>query len=248
MTWVWQHSRSKKTERLVLLAIADCASDDGANAYPSMSELIRKTGLSERGVQYAVRNLVGLGELFVGANDGPRGCNRYRVIMSGPADTPTPAQLAPRTACTPNVMQGAQPSPPEHAAPQPPNDVRGTPERAAPGTVLEPSVEPSVRTKTTGRTRGSRIPDDFRATPEMVAWARENTPLVGTAETDAFVDYFRGAPGQKGVKTDWPATWRNWMRRAQSDRESRNGRSSSNSKPHQAYRNPADMSVYEEGL
>jgi hypothetical protein len=93
MTWVWEQSRSKKTERLVLLAIADCASEDGANAYPSMAELRRKTGLSERGVQSAIGNLVKLGELFVGRNMGPRGCNRYRFIMS------TPARNAPRKRC-----------------------------------------------------------------------------------------------------------------------------------------------------
>ena len=30
---------------------------------------------------------------------------------------------------------------------------------------------------------------------------------------DTFRDYWRAQPGQKGVKTDWPATWRNWCRR-----------------------------------
>jgi phage terminase Nu1 subunit (DNA packaging protein) len=32
-----------------------------------------------------------------------------------------------------------------------------------------------------------------------------------------FVDYWIAQPGQKGVKTDWDATWRNWMRRKQAD-------------------------------
>lgn len=66
--------------------------------------------------------------------------------------------------------------------------------------------------------RGTRIPDDFaqtRVTPEMVSWARKEFPHVdGRTETEAFVDHFRAAPGQKGVKADWEATWRNWIRRA----------------------------------
>ncbi|UXZ57063.1 hypothetical protein [Curtobacterium sp. Arg-1] len=33
------------------------------------------------------------------------------------------------------------------------------------------------------------------------------------AEHPSFVDYWIAQPGQKGVKTDWDATWRNWMRR-----------------------------------
>lgn len=69
------------------------------------------------------------------------------------------------------------------------------------------------------KTAGTRIPDDFHATPDMIEWAREHTPLVGAAETDAFVDYWRSAPGAKGVKVDWVATWRNWMRRDQGRRE-----------------------------
>ena len=74
----------------------------------------------------------------------------------------------------------------------------------------------------------------------MVAWAKEHTPLVGARETEAFIDYWRAQPGQKGVKTDWPATWRNWMRRAQSDRERTTGRRPD----HRPYRNPADASAY----
>lgn len=30
---------------------------------------------------------------------------------------------------------------------------------------------------------------------------------------DEFRDYWIAQPGQKGVKTDWDATWRNWVRR-----------------------------------
>jgi hypothetical protein len=34
-----------------------------------------------------------------------------------------------------------------------------------------------------------------------------------------FVDYWIAQPGQRGVKVDWEATWRNWMRRKQGDRK-----------------------------
>lgn len=250
MSWVWDHSRSKKTERLVLLAIADCASDDGANAYPSMAELMRKTGLSERGVQYAVKNLMTMGELFVSANGGPRGCNRYRVIMSTPQAVPpaefapppqilrdtlsdssqvwnvTPADPAPRTVCTP------------------PQTVRQTPADPAPGTVLEPSeISSSKRSSmSTQRRRGTRIPDDFTVTPDMVTWARTTVPQVdGRRETEKFVNYWR-AKSTNATKLDWAATWRNWMLTA-AERLPQ-GRAA----PHQPYRNPEDMSVYEEGL
>lgn len=60
--------------------------------------------------------------------------------------------------------------------------------------------------------RGTRIPNDFTVTPEMVTWARDRVPNVdGRLETERFVNYYRALPGAKGRKLDWPATWRNWM-------------------------------------
>lgn len=38
--------------------------------------------------------------------------------------------------------------------------------------------------------------------------------IDGRIEHEKFCDYFAGAPGVKGQKVDWPATWRNWMRTA----------------------------------
>lgn len=77
---------------------------------------------------------------------------------------------------------------------------------------------PTTKTK-----RGTRLPDDFAVSDEMRAWARENTPDVNESEHAKFCDYWRAQPGAKGVKLDWVATWRNWMRRAQDDRASSRG-------------------------
>ncbi len=37
-------------------------------------------------------------------------------------------------------------------------------------------------------------------------------------QADVFRDYWISAPGPKGVKLDWQATWRNWMRKYKRDR------------------------------
>lgn len=125
MQWVWDHSQSRNAQRLVLLAIADNAADDGTHAYPSNAEIQRKSALSERGVRTAVAELIKLGELRVEVNQGRRGTNMYSVIM-------TPADSAPQ----PNG-RGANP------APRPRQDLPPTPAESAPGTVQEPSNEPS---------------------------------------------------------------------------------------------------------
>ena len=88
MSMVWAHSKSTGSARLVLLAIADF-SDDSGRAYPSVSTLAKKAAISERTAQYCIRELVTLGELSVGENDGPRGCNVYRVQkMQGAENAP----------------------------------------------------------------------------------------------------------------------------------------------------------------
>lgn len=66
-----------------------------------------------------------------------------------------------------------------------------------------------------GNKRGTRLPDDFVVSADMSEWAERDLPgLDWNEQTKRFCDYWRAAPGQRGVKLDWPATWRNWMRRA----------------------------------
>ena len=63
--------------------------------------------------------------------------------------------------------------------------------------------------------KGSRIPEPFILTAEMRSWVAENHPDVdAVSETQSFVDYFRGVSGKQGIKLDWLATWRNWIRRS----------------------------------
>lgn len=77
----------------------------------------------------------------------------------------------------------------------------------------EASTPPPTAAPPRGDRRGTRLPDDFAVTPEMAAWAREKAPTCGIADHEAFCDYWRSVPGNKGRKLDWVATWRNWMRR-----------------------------------
>lgn len=73
----------------------------------------------------------------------------------------------------------------------------------------------------TPRKRGTRLPDGWTPDAELIEQMRLECPTVDLrAEHRVFTDYWVAQPGQKGVKTDWDATWRNWMRRAQTQRQS----------------------------
>lgn len=89
-----------------------------------------------------------------------------------------------------------------------------------------PAPEPQPTT-TPPRERGGRIPDDFTVTPDMIEWARQHAPHVdGRRETAAFIDHWKAKTGREATKLDWPATWRNWMRKEETwaTSRSRNGR------------------------
>jgi hypothetical protein len=63
--------------------------------------------------------------------------------------------------------------------------------------------------------RGTRLPPSWMPGEALLDWAQRECPSVDVnRETAKFCDYWAGAPGSKGVKTDWDATWRNWMRKA----------------------------------
>jgi Helix-turn-helix domain len=80
--WVWKHSRAKGSDRLVLLAIADNANDDGGNAFPGHKALMEKTLLPRSTVYDCIERLVQLGELERAEHGGGRGKRTvYRVLM-----------------------------------------------------------------------------------------------------------------------------------------------------------------------
>lgn len=68
--------------------------------------------------------------------------------------------------------------------------------------------------KKTKTQRGTRLPTGFELPDEWIGFCKqERTDLDPHTVFAQFVDYWIAQPGQKGVKTDWPATWRNWVRR-----------------------------------
>ena len=75
------------------------------------------------------------------------------------------------------------------------------------------TTPPSQETK---RVRGSRLPEGWKPNIAGRALAVE---LLGSnsaahAELEKFSDHWRSKAGRDGVKLDWDATWRNWVRKA----------------------------------
>lgn len=80
----------------------------------------------------------------------------------------------------------------------------------------EPSKAASIP-RTNGR--GTRIPDPFIIDEAMRDWAvdRGYTAEWCVQQTERFINYWTAKPGKDGTKTDWRATWRNWILKAADD-------------------------------
>jgi uncharacterized protein YdaU (DUF1376 family) len=90
-------------------------------------------------------------------------------------------------------------------------------------TIPEPDPEPEEKDpsgpKKKSGSKGARLSEDWALPDEWATWAMTElgvTRAFVRAEAEVFRDYWLGVAGQKGVKLDWQATWRNWMRRAAS--------------------------------
>ena len=67
--------------------------------------------------------------------------------------------------------------------------------------------------KTQKKTLGKRLANDFYFPLEWEQFCNETRPELHPTRTfDQFKDYWIAQAGQKGVKLDWFATWRNWVR------------------------------------
>ena len=79
-TKVWQHSRNKSGNLLVLLALADHANEEGY-AYPGIPLLAREARMSQRHTRRCLNELVTSGELDVLPKQAPSGRTLYRICL-----------------------------------------------------------------------------------------------------------------------------------------------------------------------
>lgn len=84
--WVWEHSSSRGTARLVLLSIADRVADEQCVSWASLSSLAKRTRASVSTVREAIDRLVHAGELEqLDDLAGPQRSTVYRLPLAAKA-------------------------------------------------------------------------------------------------------------------------------------------------------------------
>lgn len=147
-----------------------------------------------------------------GWRDPKSGKERASSLLGNPSVDPSINPTGwPSVTPSPNPPElGSGSLPQTHASLPSPNSLLPTPAPDAPS-------EPARIPRNSGR--GTRIPDPFIVDEAMRDWAvdRGYTGEWCMAQTERFINYWTAKPGKDGVKTDWRATWRNWILKAADD-------------------------------
>lgn len=86
-----------------------------------------------------------------------------------------------------------------------------------------PSPSPSTSHTTTKELAAkaapaTRLSEDWQLPDDWAIWAKQERPdLNPNKVADSFKDYWIAQPSAKGKKTNWQATWRNWVRNQKAD-------------------------------
>jgi hypothetical protein len=194
-------------EKLVLLALADCANDEG-RCWPGVASLCRKTGKAERSLQGALKALESGGHITRDQIPG-KGC---RYMIHPTLSLFTPAKSAPRNKCAP---QDNADTPAKSA---------GTPAKSA-GKPSKKHQEPSIPKK-----RAMPLPSDWK--PEGFGTKTKCAQIIAgwtedrlESEIEAFMAHHQT---RANCFPDWQAGWKTWvLNSARFDRSRNNGNGTS---------------------
>ncbi len=175
------------SDKLILILLANNANDETGDCFPSQSYLAKRSGLSLSTVNRVIKRLetVGLVDIIPQyRDDGGRRSNRYRLNMNDIGGGKSSEH-------SPCGVGAQEPVSPEHSR-----------------TVI------SNHQKKHSETRGTRLEEDWVLPNEWRAWAKETRPdLHLDTVASCFRDHWISVGGVRGIKRNWLATWRNWVRR-----------------------------------
>lgn len=206
--WVFRHSPYSGASFACHVAIADTVNDQHGNRFwMSQGKTATKARISRKSVNEALAQMVADGYL--------------QRIGPGPGDTVAYVFLFPDAPVVYDSRQGVTPGYKEGVTPGYKGCNEGL-QGVSPDVTQtqENSIEPNGGARKRAALRGTRIPEMFTVTPEMVEWAKHECPDVDWAHaTKMFVAHWKAEGRAIAVKRDWNAAWRKWLLKDQGDRK-----------------------------
>lgn len=194
----------KSSLKFILVALADYANEDH-EAYPSIQTLVRKTALDRKTVQAGLNELVELGYIYDTRlrRGSTKGVKVWKLTIE-------------------RSQKWDSLSDPKNGTPSDPKNgitKRSQKRDIEPSSFLTTRVTKEKEKKESNEkpknqtARGTRLSPDWQPTQEDLKYIKERRPDLNIQDTsENFRDYWISIPGQKGLKLDWAATWRTWVR------------------------------------
>jgi len=208
------------SDKLILILLANNANDETGDCFPSQTYLAKRSGLSLSTVNRVIKRLetVGLVDIIPQyRDDGGRRSNRYSLNMNDIGGGKSSEH-------TPYDVRAQEPVSPEHSR-----------------TVI------SNHQKKHSETRGTRLAEDWELPTQWREWGNKERPdLHLDTVASCFRDHWISVGGERGIKRNWLATWRNWVRREPivGERKFSNGRPPWANLPRDDDKLPNHASVY----
>lgn len=200
MSAVWEMDLPD-SEKLVLLALADWAGDDG-RCWPSVGQMAKKCSKSERTVQATLRSLCGKGLLR--REDRPGKGTIWFVN--------------PRSDCTPAAASPVQPT-------------TETPAAVAPNTLRTTKAQKDKPSVPRARAVPTRLPMDWKPSEDDLSYARQRGFGPSQTDDIAadFLTYWTLGKGRNTTHLNWSAAWQQWVRKEKprADRDEAEARAAS---------------------
>lgn len=220
ITWARHQKVGKGPTKSVLMALADFASEDFVS-FPSIDTLIAWTEQDRKTVLANIDRLKDAGWI---TDTGERtGRTRQIVVYQINVERGVEVKVGPRSQSNPKTERFQKRNGYENGTV--PNSTSNSPNSDSKQSQISPETVPNsvpvtvVNSNEQGRNsgaRGTRLPDNWILTKALGDWALQEQP-TWTADhvrrvAEKFRDYWTAKSGQQGRKTDWDATWRNWVR------------------------------------
>ncbi len=212
----------------VLMAMAERANDDGTECRQSITTIAMKARVSYRSVQRHIKTLLNQGVIVLGDQTlaGHHRADHRPVVYDLQMHLTRGDSLSPRDGVT-TVARGDSDGNHGVTAVAPRGDSSGnhgvTPVADNKSLVLPTEEQPvrdmSERERAPANGRGSRLPANWQPSRKLIEQMHSECPGIDLGlENRNFTDWWKSAPGQRGRKADWEATWRVWMRKSYGSR------------------------------
>lgn len=232
MSWKVQALVSERvcggmSRKMILINMAARANDDGTGVYASLPTMAAWCEVDARTIRRVLRGIESDGlATVVGQRECKNGyVHEWALNLEAIAALPLVKdeieerrKINAERKRTPDIKSARTLSPPGQYAPP---DIKSgrtqspvTPDIMSAKSILESKITPSATQKPPkGGERGSRLPDDWALTPDLIDYASQHGYSAHEAEfiSHRFENHWRAATGRAARKTDWRRTFQNWV-------------------------------------